>query len=287
MKKIAALFVAVASVALWSIPASADEAPARRRAAARPAAAPAPAPVQTTNWSGGQMGSSNGVSSVNNNFVEPGSYNCFLAPGLFFSCQETPFSISDSRTGFITGVYLGYRWQMGMWVVGVEGDANYKFNSTTTNYQNTPPPWLASEEFYGSAKQTWDGSARGRLGFLVNQNTLLYATGGVAFGESKGSYSYKGCEFVTFVGSPACVTGAGSWSDTRVGYTVGGGVEAAISYGWKARVEYRYTDLGSYSANVPLSNNYGGLCGNLCGSNARLDLQPTNQRITFGIGFDF
>jgi opacity protein-like surface antigen len=85
----------------------------------------------------------------------------------------------------------------------------------------------------------------------------------------------------------AIADGAGSWSDTRIGYTVGGGVEAAISYGWKARVEYRYTDLGDYSVNIPLANNYGGACSSLCGTNARIDLGPTNQRITFGIGFDF
>ena len=66
-----------------------------------------------------------------------------------------------------------------------------------------------------------------------------------------------------------------------------GGVEAAISYGWKARLEYRYSDLGRFSANVPLSNDYGGVCGTLCGTNARVDLHPTNQRVTFGLGFDF
>ncbi len=285
MKKIAALFIGLATVAVWSVPASADEPAVRRRAAVRPAAAPAPAPVQTTNWTGGQMGSSNGVSSVNNNFVEPGSYNCFAAPLFFTSCYETPFSVSDSRAGFVTGVFLGYRWQMGMWVAGVEGDINYKFNGKTSNYQNTPPIFQSYEEFSGTANQTWDGSGRARLGYLVTPQVLFYVTGGVAFGKVEGSYSYKGCE--TFSAFGGCVYGAGSWSDTRVGYTVGGGVEAAISYGWKARVEYRYTDLGDYSVNIPLANNYGGACGNLCGTNARIDLGPTNQRITFGIGFDF
>lgn len=282
MKKIAVSCVAVACAAFWTLPASADEPVARRRAAV--AAAPAPA-QQATNWTGGQLGSSNGVSSVNNNFVEPGSYNCYLLIAALGSCTETPFSIKDSRAGFITGVYLGYRWQMGMWVVGVEGDANYKFNGKTDGYQSGTPAYLAPgyEEFIGSAKQTWDGSARGRLGFLVNPNALLYVTGGLAFGEVKGSYSYRACEFVT----PGCVYGAGSFSDTRVGWTIGGGVEAAIAANWKARVEYRYTDLGNFSANVPLANNYVLACGSFCGSNARIDLGPTNQRFTFGIGFDF
>ncbi len=275
MKKIATVFLAASSAALFSASAyAADVAVPRAPVRAAPA-------QQASNWTGGQLGSSNGASSVNNNFVEPGSFNCFSL-GLF-TCRETPFAFDDPRAGFITGVYLGYRWQMGVWVVGVEGDINYKFNGETSKYQNSPPPWLAFEEFYGSAKQTWDGSARGRLGYLVSPTTLFYITGGAAIGEVKGNYSYLACDFI-----PGCVYGTGSFSDTRVGWTVGGGVEAVIAYGWKARVEYRYTDLGDFSANIPLYNNYGaGVCGTSCGTNARIDLGPTNQRITFGIGFDF
>jgi hypothetical protein len=117
----------------------------RQRAAAPERAAPqrpAPqraAPTQTTNWSGGQVGGSNGVSSVNNNFVEPGAYIC--PPGSSFgsNCFETPFSFSGHPVSYTIGPFLGYRLQFGNIVVGIEGDASYKkgesslFQSSSTS----------------------------------------------------------------------------------------------------------------------------------------------------------
>ena len=69
--------ISVLSAVAMSAPAIADEAPAKpkRERAAAPQRA-APAQQQASNWSGGQVGGSNGVSSVNNNFVEPGAYVC-------------------------------------------------------------------------------------------------------------------------------------------------------------------------------------------------------------------
>ncbi len=278
----------IASVALLS-PSFADEpGKLRKRApAARPAAAaPAPAPQQTANWTGGQLGSSNGVSTSSNNFVEPGSYNCF---GLIFigNCPETPFSFDNNKSSFASGVYAGYRVQFGMWVVGIEGDVYYKRGSSSGALSN-PPPWLLQENFNGSMRQGWDGSVRGRIGWLVTPAILAYGTGGVAIAEVDGSFSYNSCSVALLGLSPVCVRGSDSWSDTRVGWTAGGGVEVALFAGWKARVEYRYSDLGRYSHNVPLSNNSGGVCpSSVCGTNARIDMHPTEQKVTFGIGFDF
>jgi opacity protein-like surface antigen len=47
-------------------------------------------------------------------------------------------------------------------------------------------------------------------------------------------------------------TANGTIDDTRVGWTVGGGVETEVSQNWKARLEYRYTDLGHFSFDIPL-----------------------------------
>ena len=89
------------------------------------AASPAQTQQASSNWSGSQAGGSNGASSVNNNFVEPGAHNFFSAP-CSPSCSETPFSFSGHPGSYIIGGFLGYRWQMGMVVVGVEGDVNWK-----------------------------------------------------------------------------------------------------------------------------------------------------------------
>ena len=77
------------------------------------------------------------------------------------------------------------------------------------------------------------GSARGRLGIAVDR-ALFYATGGAAFAEFKDTY----------IG--AAGAGLATPSHTRVGYTVGGGVEYAITTQWSLRAEYRYSDFGSF-----------------------------------------
>jgi outer membrane immunogenic protein len=320
MRKLLISSVGVLSMFVMAGQAMADEfrAPPRRERAAAPARAPQQAAPQqqASNWTGGQAGGSNGASSVNNSFVEPGAFNYAPSssgfPSCGSACYETPFSFSGHKTSYIIGAFLGYRWQVGMWVVGVEGDINWQKGETSLA-QNTPPPWLGYEQFTGSQKQGSDGSIRGRIGFLVTPWTLVYATGGVAIGQISGSFSYAGCQtptcattisspgfisipgptpgtFIsqptTFVTSATNVTGAASWSDTRVGSTVGAGVETQLWAGVKGRIEYRYTDYGKFSKDVPLTTNNSS-CGTSCGSVAHIDTRAFNQRLTVGLGFDF
>jgi len=86
---------------------------------------------QKSNWSGGQLGGSNGASSVNNNFVEPGAYVCPTAFPYGVSCFESPFSFSGHPLSYTIGPFLGYRWQFGNTVFGVEGDWSWKKGEDT------------------------------------------------------------------------------------------------------------------------------------------------------------
>src|SRR5882757_6268950 len=128
MRKLLISGVGVLSTFIVMGQAMADEAPPKRERAAAPVrAAPqrAAPQQQASNWSGGQAGGSNGASSANNNFVEPGAYNFAPCPG---SCYETTFAFNGSRASYLIGAFLGYRVQMGNIVVGVEGDVNWKNN---------------------------------------------------------------------------------------------------------------------------------------------------------------
>ncbi len=260
---------------------------------------------QKSNWSGGQLGGSNGASSVNNNFVEPGAYLCPTAFPFGVSCFESPFSFRGHPASYTVGPFLGYRWQFGNTVFGVEGDWSWKkgentalvdmprvcFDAGCANYR--------TDTKYGSVKQTWDSSLRLRYGWLVTPDTLLYGTAGVAIGEISGSFSYRSTLFTTvpvFV-SPGFVnvltpgstaTAFGSWSDVRVGGTAGVGVETALWGGWKARVEYRYTDYGSYTKTVAVNT----VCVAPTGcsapsSSASIDLRESFHTVRVGVGFDF
>ena len=75
-------------------------------------------------------------------------------------------------------------------------------------------------------RNNWLGTARGRLGYAADR-FMPYVTGGAAFGDIKTS-----------------VAGVGDASTTKAGWTLGGGVEAAIAGPWTAKIEYLYVDLG-------------------------------------------
>ena len=257
---------------------------------------------QKSKWSGGQLGGSNGASSVNNNFVEPGAYVCPAAFPFGVSCFESPFSFSGHPLSYTIGPFLGYRWQFGNTVFGVEGDWSWKKGETSA-FVDMPRvcfgaipgcPDYRTDTKYGSVKQTWDSSLRLRYGWLVTPDTLLYGTAGVALGEISGSFAYRGVLHTPF-GTPIAVdtagstaTAAGSWSDVRVGGTVGAGVETALWGGWKARVEYRYTDYGSYTKTVAVNT----VCIAPTGcsapsSSASIDLRESFHTVRVGVGFDF
>src|SRR6478609_7747454 len=211
--------VLVSSIALLSAlavfdVAKADEPPAkpkRERAAAAPARA-APAQQQASNWSGGQVGGSNGVSSVNNGFVEPGAYVCPFGSSIGSNCSETPFSFSGHKASYTIGPFVGYRVQWGNWVVGVEGDWSYKSSESSLSQTSaasmavTGSNYVRTDQFAGSVKQKSDSSIRARVGTLVTPWSLLYVTGGVAFGEISGSFAYAGSLFLCPGGSSSTAT---------------------------------------------------------------------------------
>jgi outer membrane immunogenic protein len=296
-------------------PALAGEAPPPvkkrvRAAPARVARAPRPQPQpvqQTSNWTGGQVGGSNGGSFANNAFAEPGSYICAPASDGLISytqnCYETPFNFTGHRSSYTIGPFLGYRVQLGAFVVGAETDISYKrANSSGSELAYVPitavPTGAGSTLYYqrtdyftGSLNQGWDGSLRGRLGVLVTPWMLLYGTGGMAFGKVSGSLAYTGTIYQCFSPGQSCTTPVGnavssvSFSETRVGYTAGAGVEYQFYGPWSARIEYRYSDLGSFSKSFAVATNCA-TCANQS-PGASIELHPTFHTVRVGLGFGF
>jgi outer membrane immunogenic protein len=317
----------VAGVSLLSLsavailqPANAAEIPARPKRE-RVVERPAPqqqAPSRTVNWNGGQVGGSNGASSVNNSFVDPGSFICPSGSTFNSNCFETPFSFSGNKTSYTIGPFIGYRVQIGGWVVGLEGDWSWK-NAETSLPQSSAAViavpssaqfpsatnYVRTDQFSGSVKQKSDSSIRGRIGWLVNPWNLVYVTGGVAFAEISGAFSYTGTLFqcASPVSTPSVSACAGSsatsfatagttvsWNDTRVGSTVGAGWEAEIWTGVKARAEYRYTDFGSYTKTFGLTNTCSGSGGTACLSTpsgqVSIGLRESFHTFRVGLGID-
>src|SRR4051812_19462995 len=152
---------------------------------ARPYAAPAPA-YAAYNWMGPYIGANVGYQwgSVTHHPTEP--------------------------SGGVFGGQLGYNWQNGQLVFGLETDLQ----------------WSGADDVLFARKfnNNWFGTTRGRIGYAMN-NVLAYGTGGFAYG---------GLELET----------AGlSESKTLFGWTLGVGMEVGLTPNWTAKVEYLYFDL--------------------------------------------
>jgi outer membrane immunogenic protein len=310
------VFCAVAVVG----PALADEPPPvkRQRAAAPERVAAAPQ-QQGAKWSGGQVGGSNGVSSVNNNFVDPGAFVCPTGSTFGSNCFETPFQFSGHKTSYTIGPFVGYRLQFGGWVVGIEGDWSYKnaesslaqssvtainLPASSANF-GSPSFNVRTDSFAGSVKQKSDSSIRARVGWLVTPWSLLYVTGGVAFGEISGSFAYSGTLYSCGSSAPsslsACTTStsvatattAVTWNDTRVGSTVGAGWESELFPGWKWRAEYRWTDFGDYTKTFGLAtrctsspSSPASSCTSSPSSSVSINLKESFHTFRIGLAFD-
>jgi outer membrane immunogenic protein len=138
------------------------------------------------------------------------------------------------------GFTAGYNWQVNNAVLGLEGDINYfgfKGSATSTALY----PCCAPDTFTinSSVSADWLATIRGRLGFLAAPTWLLYATGGAAIADVKGSFNFTD----TF----SAATESAAFRDTRLGWTAGVGTEYAFGGGWSFKAEYLYVDLGRAS----------------------------------------
>jgi len=163
--------------------------------------------------------------------------------------------VDTNNGGFIGGGQVGYNYQFGAggwnaWVVGLEADIQGVAASTSTSNLATGAPFTPFYGIVGTAQVTksldYIGTVRGRIGWLGTPTLLLYGTGGLAYGGVNSSTSMvQGITPLLATVTPNAWGGAGSYSDTRVGWTVGGGLEWMFMPNWSAKVEYLYYDLGS------------------------------------------
>ncbi|MCF3639358.1 porin family protein [Rhizobium sp. TRM95111] len=124
-------------------------------------------------------------------------------------------SSDPSLDGWLAGLHAGYNYQSGNWVGGVEADIKHDFNDQRFGVAGTPY----------EAQTEWGGSVRARAGYAFDR-TLLYATGGWAFTNAEVTNRTTGDDD----------------SKTLHGWTIGAGVEHAITDNMTGRLEYRYTD---------------------------------------------
>jgi len=250
-----------AGVALALVGGSAIAADLPSRKAPPPVVVAPPPPLWTGFYGGLNAGYVfDGSTAVTHNagLVQPIQGDISIAAGL-------PASLSVNTSGFIGGGQVGYNWQFHPnFVAGLEADFQGRAGSSASasaigggNVDIFPnfAPNAAVRATLVTKESNWLGTVRGRLGFLVTPTVLLYATGGLAYGDAKLS-SNTLLASPLFFGLVQTDTGGASYSDTRVGYTVGGGAEWMFLPNWSAKLEYLYYDLGSANVNYVTTSNY-------------------------------
>jgi outer membrane immunogenic protein len=226
-------------------------------------APPPPPPAPVYSWTGFYVGVNAGGAWGHSSFSTDPGCNRVAATGSVF-CNTGAFapngpvvaaagSGSFSPASFTGGAQVGYNWQAGYIVYGLEGDFEYlhlKASSTVGGLY--PVPFLGNRFVVNDAINTnWLATIRGRLGYTYGPNLLLFATGGAAFSDFKVTSSYS--DNAVGGGFPGGF-GFGVSSAVKTGWTVGGGAEWIFAPQWSVKVEYLYVDLGNKSINVQLNN---------------------------------
>ena len=207
--------LATAALIAFAAPAAAAD------LAARPyTKAPPPMIAAVYDWSGFYIGANGGWGS---------SHNCWT---------QTPGGVvigSDGchdSTGGVAGGQIGYRWQSGTWVFGLEAQGDWADLSGSNN------SLLFPGFFTNQTKIDAFGLFTGQIGYAVN-NVLLYAKGGAAVTDNR---------YRTFVTGTNTI--AASASDTRWGGTVGVGLEFGFAPNWTAGVEYDHLFMQDNTYNL-------------------------------------
>jgi len=256
-------------------------------------APPMVAPVW--NWTGFYIGANGGYSW--------GRANTSILPLTGVPFPTVPFAaFHQSVDGGLGGGQAGYNWQVDpKWLVGVEADiqgtgerSSTGLTTSTGRYGSDPIglPVGPGPDFNAISTLTtnlsydlqWFATFRGRVGFLATPQTLLYGTGGLAVGEF--SYSATASTLSVAVFGPGLAgttpTGvafsvpvgpAASSSDTRLGWTLGAGIEHKFTPNWSGKLEYLYMDFGTKTY--------------FAGTASQADVSFRDQVLRAGINYEF
>lgn len=188
-------------------------------------------------WAGLHLGAAMGAGVPLNRDETLQAASGFLGP------QYDLHPAGRERPGVTFGANLGYDFQRGPFVYGVETELNLLDGRRAPSGAFLAPPAYAAmgAPIYTLTPDTggnYFASLRGRIG-LAYGRALIYATGGVASG------GWRGASTLSFAG--AGVGGGGPFvsgltASSRMKYVVGGGVQYALRDNWSARAEYLFLD---------------------------------------------
>jgi outer membrane immunogenic protein len=204
-------------------------------------------------------------------------------------------NLGAKQSGFIGGGQVGYNWLYGAWLYGAETDiqgltrdVNGSVATVTSGVPTFPTEAFTSTTSV-SKSLDYFGTLRARFGYLLTPGFLVYGTAGLAYGGVHATTSISQAD--TGIAPGAVAVGYGSSasiSQTRAGWTAGGGVEMQLGPRWTAKAEYLYYDLGSVSYGLPnLVANVSGFAAPTWVASAQSTAKFNGDIVRLGLNYKF
>lgn len=190
-------------------------------AADMPVKAPPMAAAPAWSWAGVYVGANAGYAWGSNNSLVTYTNNV----------GAVGTSPSSNAKGGFGGGQIGYNWQTGAVVFGLEADIQ---GASVSNAVSGVVTNFGGVTFAGNQKLSWFGTVRGRIGYAFDR-ALVYVTGGFADGHVRDT---------VLLSQGGGVTDLLTGSTQRNGTTIGGGLEYFLAKNWSAKAEYQYINLG-------------------------------------------
>jgi opacity protein-like surface antigen len=226
-------------------------------------APPAPAAAAFT-WTGCYLGAQGGAGwgrSVNN----AASPSNRLA-------DETPADFSSRPRGGLIGGQLGCNYQVGTWVIGIEGEGWSSNMKQTTTHLTNEDLALSPDSHKLEASNSWDAALSARFGIAVDR-MFLYGKLGLAYGEFQYAFTDAVDNHDFNVGT------------NQVGGIFGAGAEYGITQNWTARIEYDWVNFGTHTVNTHLTQPSSFLSGST--NPYSFSVKETTSIIKAGVNFKF
>lgn len=217
---------------------------------------PVPAVQSFYNWTGFYVGGNGGYG------WSSGTSNSVITGGLLNGATSTG---SGNMSGGIAGGQIGFNWQSGSFVFGVEGDYQWSGQKKTKTFGCGIGCTISETSGIDSF-----GTARARVGAAFDR-VLVYATGGAAWTSASDALN------ASAGGITANLLSA---SGNKVGWTIGAGLEAALIDNWSAKIEYLYISTSNIGGT-------GAIPAILGGGTITETAQLKDSIVRFGINYRF
>jgi outer membrane immunogenic protein len=194
------------------------------------------APLYPVSWAGFYGGINSGAAWSEHEGTLTASATRLFFPTATSSAKESP-------SGPLAGAQIGYNWQFGRLVLGLEADADAAAvqDKAFASANSATPLASAISEAAAKSKLDYFGTLRARVGYSFGR-FLVYGSGGFAFGGVRDRLSLTNAVAGSFLQTS---TASGNSHETATGWAAGAGFEFALTPQWSLKTEYLRLDLGS------------------------------------------